>query len=344
MNTEHYRAFLGQFPLCIVASIAVYFLLHLPKTENSHWLSKLKKVDFLGAFTLVFAVFSLLVGMDRGSNISWTSKFAIIPCCISLPLVGLFIFVEKKVASHPFAPGHIIFHRSLVASYLTNFFGLAAAMGSLFYIPLYLQAVEGLSATSAGLRLVPVMLSSVSGSLFGGIYMQKTGRYYFLTILCVFIGMCGTLTIFLTSGTPFTIPVGVVIGVSVSSFGIGASVTTTLLSVLANADPAEQAVATACTYLFRSLGSVTGVSIAATVVQQRLRTTLREELNGKEVEEIVKRVRESLDFIKTLDPDVRVLVRGCYQAAVNSAFGVNIGIVFCALVASCFIREKRLSK
>lgn len=328
----------------MVATVAVYFLLDLPKIEHSHWLSKLKKVDFLGAFTLVFAVFSLLVGMDRGSNVSWASKFAIIPCCVSIPLFGLFVFIEKKVASHPFAPGHVIFHRSLVASYLTNFFGLAAAMGSLFYIPLYLQAVEGLSPTSAGLRLVPVMISSVCGSLFGGIYMQKTGRYYFLTILCVFIGMLGTLTIFLTSGTPWTLSGGPVTGLTLSSFGIGASITTTLLSVLANADPAEQAVATACTYLFRSLGSVTGVSIAATVVQQRLRTTLREELSGKEVEEIVKRVRESLDYIKTLDPDVRVLVRGCYQASVNSAFGVAIGIVCCALVASCFIREKRLSK
>ncbi|CAG8980409.1 hypothetical protein HYALB_00003974 [Hymenoscyphus albidus] len=337
-------AFLGQFPLCIVASIAVYFLLQLPKTGNSHWLSKLKKVDFLGAFTLVFAVFSLLVGMDRGSNVSWKSKFAIIPCCVSIPLFALFILIEMKIASHPFAPGHVIFHPSLVASYLTNFFGLAASMGSIFYVPLYLQAVEGLSPTAAGLRLVPVMLASVAGSLFGGIYMKRTGRYYFLTIFLVFIGMLGTIDIFLTSGAIVSSAVGIIVGVCIATFGIGASVTTTLLAVLANADPSDQAIATACTYLFRSLGCVTGVSIASTVVQQRLRTTLREDLNGRDVEEIVRRVRENLDFIKTLDPDVRVLVRGCYRAAVNSAFGAGIGIVCCALVASCFIREKKLSR
>ncbi|KAF4627847.1 hypothetical protein G7Y89_g10304 [Cudoniella acicularis] len=304
-------AFIGQFPMCILAIIAVYFLLDLPKTDSSHWFSKLRRIDFLGAFSLVIAVFALLVGLDRGSNVSWSETITIVCCSVSIPLFAIFIFIEMKIASHPFAPGHIIFNRSLTASYISNFFALAAYMGSMFYIPLYLQAVENMSATSAGLRLIPVMIASVSGSLAGGKIMQKTGRYYYLTINCFIIGLLGSIIVFLCSGTLFDTPWGIIVGLCFCAFGGGAAITTTLLSVLANADPSDQAIATACTYLFRSLGSVTGVSLSATVVQQSLRMNLREALkDGKEVDEIVDRVRQNLDYIGTLPPAVGRLVRG----------------------------------
>ncbi|TVY27763.1 Vacuolar membrane amino acid uptake transporter [Lachnellula hyalina] len=338
-------AFLGQFPMCFVATIAVYFVLDLPRTDHSHWLEKIKRVDFLGAFSLVFAVFSLLIGLDRGSNVSWSDTVAIVCSCVSIPLFAIFIFIEMKVASHPFAPGHIIFERSLLPAYLCNFFGIGAHMGMIFYIPLYFQAVEGMSATSAGLRLVPAMICSVSGSLFAGFYMQKTGHYFWLTVCSFAISIAGSVVVFLCSGILFTSGWAMVAGMGITAFGAGSVVVATLISVLANADPKDQAIATACSYLFRSLGSVTGVSLAATVVQQSLRTRLRASLkSGKEADEIVDHVRQNLDYIKKLEPQIRVLVRKCYQKATNSAFGISIAFIICALVSSLYIREKKLSR
>ena len=340
-----HRAFLGQFPLCFLASLSVYFILRLPKLDESHWREKLKKIDFLGALTLITAVFALLLGLDRGSNVSWSDTLTIACCCISIPIFAIFIFVEMKVASHPFAPGHIIFERSLFASYLINFLAVGGYMGTTFYLPLVFQAVQGLSATSAGLRLIPPLIFSVSGSLFGGKVMQKTGKYYWLTIWCLVLCLIGTTIIFLCSGLVFDSPVGLLVGYCLAAFGGGSTITTTLINVIANADSKDQAVATACTYLFRSLGSVVGVSIAATVVQQSLRTQLRENLkSGKEADKIVDRVRQSLDYIKTLEPHTRDIVRMCYQKATSASFGMSIGFVAAALVASCWIRETKLSK
>lgn len=338
-------AFVGQFPMCVLASIAVYLVLDLPKTDHSHWLEKLKRVDFLGAFSLVFAVFSLLIGLDRGSNVAWSDTIAIVCSCVSIPLFAFFIFVETKVASHPFAPGHIIFERSLLPSYLCNFFGLCTNMSLVFYIPLYFQAVEGMSATSAGLRLVPAMICSVSGSLFAGAYIQKTGHYYWLTVCSYALSITGCMVVFLCSGMLFTSGWAIVAGMGISSFGGGSAIVATLINVLANADPKDQAIATASSYLFRSLGSVTGVSLAATVVQQSLRTRLRSSLkSGKQADEIVNHVRQSLDYIKKLEPQIRVLVRNCYQMSTNSAFGMSIAFIACALVCSLYLREKKLSR
>jgi len=216
------RAFIGQFPLTLIACATVYFVLELPKIEDSNWTSKLKRIDFLGAFTLIAAVFCLLVGLDRGSNVAWQDKYTLIFCLVSLPLFAIFIFVEMKIASHPFAPGHIIFQRSLLASYMSNFFSLGAHMGAMFYIPLYFQAVDGMSATGAGVRLIPAMMCSVSGSLFGGKFMQRTGKYYWVTIYSLAFGsVIGTSIIFSCSGAVMTSSWGITLGLGLSAFGAG---------------------------------------------------------------------------------------------------------------------------
>jgi predicted MFS family arabinose efflux permease len=329
-------AFLGQFPLCVLAFLIVSVALNLPRTEDSDWKTKLARVDFPGALTLVCAVFTLLLGLDRGSNVSWSATITIICLCMALPLFMLFVLVEQKFATEPFAPGRIIFNRSLFACYLCNFFSFGGWLACIFYLPLYFQAVNGLSATQSGVQLLPGILSGVFGSLFGGIFMQKTGKYYVLTIAAYASLTLGVLSILLCTGLVTSNFWGVAVGLVVAAFGNGIGVTTTLISLIANAAPADQAVATACSYLFRSLGSVLGLSLGATVVQQSLRNQLSDRLgSGNEADEIVRKVRQSLDYIDDLDPKIAEIVRQCYGMATNASFILMTGIVACAFLSAC---------
>jgi hypothetical protein len=330
--------------LCLVAFAAVYFVLHLPGIEDSHWREKLARIDFLGAFCLVAATFTLLLGLDRGSNVAWSNPIAIACLITSVPLFVIFVLVEMKWASNPFTPGHIIFERSLIASYLCNFFSMAGYMGTLFYIPLVFQAVDGVSAFEAGLRLIPGIIGSVMGSMGGGIIMQKTGKFYWITVIAYILLPFGSLLVVLFSGFITNSTLGIITGTVFCGLGGGAGITTTLIALIANADPKDQAIATACSYLFRSLGSVIGLSISSTIVQQSLRTHLREKLNGDQADKIVERVRESLEYINQLDPATRELVRSCYQKATNAAFCLTVVLVCGAMVSSFFIKEKKLSK
>lgn len=103
--------------------------------------------------------------------------------------------------------------------------------------------------------------------------------------------------------------------------------------------------ATACSYLFRSLGSVFGVSISATVANQSLRSALAARLNsGADAADIAERVRQSLAYIRTLEPGVRAIVRECYAGSTRAAFALEIGLVIGAAVSAWFIREKVLGK
>ena len=360
------RAFLTQAPMCAVALVGVALVLKLPKQESSDWKTKLRRIDFSGAIVLVAAIILLLLGLDRGSNISWSAPITIASLCISFPLFFLFAFVELKLAAEPFAPGRIIFDRSLIACYLCNFFAFGSWMTVLFYIPLFYQAVDGFSATQAGVRLLPNVVGAVSGSLSGGLLMQRTGKYYWLTVVAFSTTTLGTLLVILCTGLVVNNTYGISVGLALGGFCTGIGVTTTLVGLIANAAPEDQAVATACSYLFRSLGSVVILSLCSSIIQQSLRDQLVERLGGgKDVEKIVKRIRESLDFVKTLEPAVREAIKECYAISVRHGFLFALGIAFCAMLSSCksklqclaslvemktditragFIREKRLSK
>ena len=330
------RAFLAQAPMCAIAFLSVAVILKLPKKEVSDWRTKFRRIDFLGAFVLVAAVSTMLLGLDWGSNHGWSETVTIVSLCISLPLFIAFVFVELKLAVDPFAPGRIIFERSLIACYLCNFFSFAGWFGVIFYVPLFYQAVDELSASQAGLRLLPGIVAGVSGSLFGGVVMQKTGRYYWLTVIAYTTLTIGIIPILLCSGTVVNSTYGISVGLVLCGFSNGIGVTTSLIGLIANASTEDQAVATACSYLFRSLGSVTGLSISATVVQQSLRTQLRDRLrSGKDADQIVKRVRESLEYVKSLDPEIQVIVRNCYGIATRNGFVLMLVVVSFAMISSC---------
>lgn len=231
-----------------------------------------------------------------------------------------------------------------------------------FYIPLFYQAVDGFSATQAGVGLLPNVVTSVLGSLSGGLLIQKTGKYYRLTVLAYSTATLGFLLMILCTGLVVNNTYGISVGLALGGYCLGIGTTATLIALIANAAPEDQAVATACSYLFRSLGSVVVLSLSASVVQQSLRTQLREQLSsGDDAEEIVRSVRESLDYIKTLKPTVQEAVRQCYASSTRNGFVFMFGIACCGMVSSCklglgvkldetltrwgagFIREKRLS-
>ncbi|KAM0101271.1 hypothetical protein ACP6JE_004143 [Aspergillus fumigatus] len=327
------------------APLAVSVMLDLPVQGDSHWKTKLRRIDFPGAFALVGAVVGLLLGLDRGSNVSWTIPLTIVSLCVSLTMFVLFVLIEIYFAAEPFAPGHIIFNRTFFASYCCNFFSFGGWLAGLFFIPLYFQAVDGVSATVSGLRLLPSIIAGVSGSLFAGYVMKWTGKYYWLTIVAYGLLTVGLTTIYLFTGGVTQSLIPMILGMVLCGFGNGIGVTTTLIALISNVTPEDQAVVTACSYLFRSLGSVIGVSLSSTVVQQLLRSQLRFALrDSKDIDRIVEGVRQSLDYIKTLDPTVARIVRGCYGWATNKGFAFMVAIVFFALLSSFFIRESKLSR
>jgi len=337
-------SFILQVPLAILAVVSVGMALKLPKRESQDFRAKLKRVDFGGALTLVAAVFCLLLGLDRGGNISWQDHITIGNLVAFAILFVAFAFIELRVAAEPFAPKKIIVNPSLLASYLANFFAAGMGVVQAFMITLYFQAVKGRSAGEAGMVLIPSILAGVTGSLVSGIIMQATGRYYWLSVCAFTLMAFGHLLVPAFSGVLLYSYAGITVGLCFSSFGVGAGITITLIALIANAGPIDQAVATAVSYLFRSLGTVVWLSVATTLMQDTLRRILYQRLSGENVDEIIRRVRQSLTHIGELEPTVRVKVIASYEDALHMTMWFTLTLTVCAIISSLFIKEKPLTK
>lgn len=185
-----------QVPIAILAMGAVAFGLKLPpKEDQEDFKAKFKRIDFAGAFTLVSAVFTLLLALDRGGNVSWTDRFTIASFTVSVIIFIVFIFIELRVAPEPIAPAYIIKNGTLIAIYMANFLMVGANMTMLFSVPLYLQAVRQFTPSQVGLTLLSNVIAGAVGSVSTGLVMKATGKYYFLTIAVFALSFIGNIII-----------------------------------------------------------------------------------------------------------------------------------------------------
>ncbi|KAJ3866325.1 MFS general substrate transporter [Lentinula novae-zelandiae] len=299
-------AFLIQFPAVILAVISVSLALNLPAIEKTDFGAKIKRVDFAGAASLVTCIFFLLFGLDNGGNVSWTDRATVGSLLASTVLFILFGAIEMEWAKEPFAPKRIVLNRSLIASYLVNFFSIASNLSMLFHVSLYLQAVEGLSPSRVGFWLVPGIIGGVTGSLGSGLIMKATGKYYWLTVLEYILLVGGSITIVLSAGVAIHSAIVISIG----------------------------------NYLWLV---VSGLTFFA----QSCSNGLPDKISTKYVIlvlEIVRRVRESLDYLNELDQSTRTIVLGAYEDAIQKTMWFSFSMGVCAFVASLFINEVPLNR
>ncbi|CAD6572295.1 MAG: hypothetical protein ASARMPREDX12_005098 [Alectoria sarmentosa] len=338
-------AFLIQVLLCLIATVAVGLLLHLPKRQSeTPWRKQLPRIDILGALLLILTIFGLLFGLDRGSNVSWHSPLTIGSLCAAVPLTIAFLTVETRFAVEPFTPGHVIFDKALFACYTQSFFGYAAFTALIFHLPLFFQVILQMTPAQAGASLIPAAISAVVGTLLGGIILKKTGKFYWLAVLATTAATLGSIPIAvapsLQSGGALA---SIYIGSIISFVPQGVTVTASLIAIISNVSAADQAVATACSFLFRSLGAAVGVSLVGNLIQNVLRMRLRASLEPQEADRIIAGIAQSFEFIARLPPALRATVRDCYSAGIQAGFAMCVALLAVSTLSVFWWREKRLS-
>jgi len=303
---------------------------------------------------LIVAVFCFLLSLDLSVN-SIEYHFTS-PVTMSLFIGSIFLFtafyhVEKFYSAEPFCPPDLVKKREILAPCIVNFFNFTAGMSIIFHIPLFYQAVFRASSTEAGELLIPMILGGMVAGICGGLYIQNTGKYYWLNFACCLALLLGngiivTCVIVTDPRLPQRSIIGFMhVGMIIMQAGYGTAVSTTLIALISNVTAAEQAVVTALSYLFRSLGSVLGLSLGAMLVQDGLKRRLLEQLgHGDEVDKIVLRVSRDLDSIREFSPEVAAIVRGSYQGGIADAMFLAMALSFFGWVAGWGLREVRLKK
>ncbi|KAI4226948.1 MAG: hypothetical protein L6R36_002762 [Xanthoria steineri] len=332
-------AFLIQVPLTVISGILIFFTVHIPvkPSDQSAW----KRIDFLGALTLISTLVLLLLGINSGGNIvPWTSPLVLVSLPFSAVSLVVFIIIEANHAAEPVIPVRLLLDRTVLSACLTNWFTTMCYFSILFYAPIYFQ-VKGLSTTAAGARLIPASVGVAIGSVASGLIMRKTGRYYYLsiTVQLIFLISLALYTTFHLNTASWQ----PVLAFFLSGFGYSGMLTITLLAVIAAVAHADQAVITSASYAFRSTGSTIGIAIASAVFQnilgQKLQTRFAGLPGSDDENKYVGRLRDSLDEIGKLPPGLKDVAMDCYMDALRGVFLTTLGIGVVGAAVSLAMRE-----
>ena len=334
-------AFLIQVPFTVLSGTLVFFLIKIPVKKSET--SRLARIDFLGATTLVATLVFLLLGLNSGGNVlPWNHWLVISSLALAAVLLGAFIWVESSHAVEPVIPVKLLLNRTVAAACLTNWFVTMAQFAVLFYVPIYFQ-VRGMSPTQAGARLIASAAGTGIGSIATGMYMRWAGKYYGLSavglgILVLGLGLICTFTLATPTFPPF-------LYLFLLGSGYACMLTVTLLALISAVDHSHHSVITSASYAFRSTGSSIGITIASSVFQNVLRSQLWKRLGHRsDANELIPHLRDSLEEIKTLPPGLKESVMDSYMVALRSVFFTALGLGVLGWVISLFMKQHRLHR
>ncbi|KJY01208.1 MFS multidrug transporter like protein [Zymoseptoria brevis] len=334
-------AFYIQLPFIVVAGIVGTLTVKVPVKKTTT--AKIKRVDFLGAFTLVSALVLLLLGLNSGGNVvPWSHPLVYVSLPLSFVFLLIFIFVEDRVASEPVIPIRLILNQSVAAACLTMFFETMSMFALIYYCPIFFEVVRGVSSTRAGTLFIPQAAGTAIGSLGSGLIMRATGKYRLLNFAMQLLQLLAASLIlgFFDQNVPTAPPF---IFLLMGGLAYGSMLTITLIALISAVDHKYQAVITSASYAFRSTGSSIGITIASAVFQNLLKSLLFERFGDEPgAADRIRRIRDSTDELARLPQDWKEGVIEAYVGALRGVWVVMLGFGILAAFTSLFIKQHKL--
>jgi EmrB/QacA subfamily drug resistance transporter len=226
-----------------------------------------RRIDFLGAGTLVAGVVPLLLALSWGGNeYPWGSPTILGLFAIAGVMLVAFGLVESR-AAEPIIPLSLFRNSIVTVSVLALMLMAIGMFGTILFIPLFIQGVIGTTATQSGTVMMPMMIVMITASILGGQIISRTGRYKMIGLG----GMCVmTLGLFLLSGMgPETGYLTVVRNMIIVGLGLGPTMPVFTLAAQNALKMSQLGVVTSLTQFSRSIGSTLGVAVFGTLLTNR---------------------------------------------------------------------------
>lgn len=272
-DTTRWRwVFYVNIPVGVVVLAALFIYLpaniSVRNADYTGW-AAVRRIDFLGAALSAAATICLLLGLTWGSNaiFDWNSPQVIGILAATIVLFGSFLLAER-FAVEPILPLDLFRNQVFAVAALLSLLQLMVMVGLIVYLPLFLQGVLGVSATSAGAVITPMTVSSVIGAALAGGLIVALKRYQLLTILSGFLMAVGVLL--LITMTPATNIAVAIVFMVIAGIGLGPFFSVLTIAAQNALPPTRLGIGTSALRYLSQLGSVLGVAIVGTVVNNTL--------------------------------------------------------------------------
>lgn len=171
-----------NLPVGGFAAVVIFFILHLPDTGSNRvhmsWKEQLGQLDPIGNICLLPGVVCLLLALQwGGSKYQWNNARIIVLFILFGLLAISFIAVQFWKQEKATVPPRIVKMRSIAAGMWFGIFNGGSMMVTIYFLPIWFQAIQNVSAVESGIRTVPLILSLVVGSIGSGTLISRLGYY-----------------------------------------------------------------------------------------------------------------------------------------------------------------------
>jgi len=230
------------------------------------------RIDYLGIALLTATLSCLVLYTSFGAGWGWLSARGLTLLVVALVALMLFVVVERRAAD-PVLPLRLfrlgVFVNAAAIAFTVGF----AMLGSLTFMPTYLQVVHGQSPTMSGLHMLPLMLGLLTTSTVSGFLISRYGRYKRFPVMGTALFTIGLVLFSRMDATTSLWTVSLYMLV----FGLGLGMVMQVLTIAVQNVVAYEDLGTATSgvSLFRSIGSSFGVALFGALYASRLEDQLR---------------------------------------------------------------------
>ncbi|NMO00402.1 MFS transporter [Gordonia sp. TBRC 11910] len=230
------------------------------------------RIDYLGVVFVSLGSVGLTLALSwGGSEYAWGSPVIIGLFVGAVVALAIFVVVETR-AAEPILPMHL-FRRPVftIASTLAFIVGFAM-LGTMTFLPSFLQYVQGTSATMSGLRTLPMVVGLLLTSVFSGAVVGRTGKYKVFPIAGSAVMAVGLYLLSLMDQDTSIVVTSVYM--FVLGAGIGLIMQILTLVVQNTSSYADLGTSTSAVTFFRTLGSSFGAAVMGTLYSNQLNSEL----------------------------------------------------------------------
>ncbi len=273
--TEHGTVDFGGFVVegwrwCFYVNLPLSMLALFMIATKTPALSKGRggKIDAWGAALVLTAFVPLLLALSWGGHdYAWTSPLVLGLLATFAVSLLLFIAVEAK-ATEPIVPLGLFKAPAFTWANIAAFIISMSFMGTVIFLPLYLQLGLGIPATESGLIMLPLMFGLILSAMVSGRMVTQTGRYKPF-MLGGAVLLCGGLFL-LTSLSKDTTLFDIGWRLFVLGLGLGPAQGLFALASQNAVPPSQIGVATSSAQFFRQIGGTVGAAVFGAVMTSAL--------------------------------------------------------------------------
>ena len=222
----------------------------------------LRRLDVMGAGSLMGGLIALLLAIDGTSRHGWTSAYTAITAGTAALLLANFVRTERR-APQPLVTPATWRIGSLVSSAAVMLVATGILVGSFFLNTMYLQHVMGASALETGLAFLPLTLVILAGAHLASNFLPRVGSRW-IVVAGLLIAASGAT---LLAGAPADPSYAVDLLPGYLFLGLGIGMTFVAVSVAAMSDVGHESAGLASGLMTTAheLGAAIGVAVLASV-------------------------------------------------------------------------------